>query len=270
MVASAVVVPVCFGLLFAGLITVGAIRSTDGTRMLRGDIAHRRVRAVRAMLDSAARVETLKSGMRLGSEKVTADRPSLRLRVLGDGLVDIGLPQGVLDPSVAVDDFAGVAGWLCWPRRYQLFRGTNRAMPFVFVADDGRVLWAWRSIDSSRYDNWSTIADHSTADAVEVFGPDTATAEDAGNRPRLRTVAYGAFHPVLHLPAAACFAAGLLGFVVRLAINPDTQTSWVLCTLAAAAVGAGTWFAVPQVVGAKRARALFPTIKSTVVDQLPR
>jgi hypothetical protein len=262
--------PVCLGLLFAGLITVGAVRSHAGTRLLREDVAHRRVRALRATLDSATRAETLQSGRRLGSEKVTTDKPSLRLRVRGGGQVDIGLPQGVLDPSVVVDDFAGAAGWLCWPRRYQLFRGTGRSMPFVFVADDGRVLWSWRSIDSSRYDSWSSVADKEDPRAVAPFASDAAAAEDARNRPPLRTVVYGTFHPVLHLPAAACFAVGLLSFLIRLAINPDTLTSWVLGILATAAVGTGTLFAVPELVGVKRAGALFPTIKPTVVDQLPR
>jgi len=103
----------------------------------------------------------------------------------------------------------------------------------VFIADDGRILWSSRKINVYGVSLWPAIAAYADSGDRPPFASDceAADAEDARTRPPLRVVRYGRFHPVLHLPAAALLTAGALLFIARLAMNPDTPTSWVLCGL---------------------------------------
>ena len=89
------------------------------------------------MINGAVRRERIEQGSRIGRGVVHLSDPALTIAILGGRTLAV-TPLADYDTSVIADDFAGVAGWLCWPDRWTLFgRG---AMPVVFVAEHGRGL----------------------------------------------------------------------------------------------------------------------------------
>lgn len=129
------------------------------------------------------------------------------------------------------------------------------AMPVVFVADGGRVLWGVVELDSVPSDRQGP----SEQPAVPV---------DAGAKPA-SIPRYGRFHPVLHFPAAVVLGVGGLAESVRLVTYSDAVTTWLLFPVAVVAPLLACSLAAPRMASVGRMRRLAAAVPVRVNNKMP-
>ncbi|WP_405753632.1 hypothetical protein OG232_23700 [Streptomyces sp. NBC_01411] len=183
-------------------------------RVLTADAGGGELHAARVLVGEPVRMRFLNRGDRPGEQDVT----QYHWLVLRDGGHEFRLSGPPEEVGRAAVRFAGQEGWICWPRRWKLIEGE---LPAAFVADSGEVFMGLADPDEAR--RYLTATQPLSADRTVRRLPRTAK-----------------FSAPVHarILGGALLAALIVSPVLyRGPAHLPGVVDWLLCTLAAVAVG---------------------------------